>query len=128
MAALLYHKGKIHKDSDAQQGFGEGNPLASPSVQMSRGEKCNNYASKCLHLLTTHLHRFAIWHVESSEALIWRHHRSELVDFVDPGLLFEEGRYQVYQILNHTEIEDMKNIGYDCSLQRDAFHTAEDVF
>jgi len=74
------------------------------------------------------LRHLAIWLVESSEARIWRHHRPELVEFVDPGMLFEEGRYPVHPMLKHTEIDSMKNIGYDNSHRRDAFHIPEDAF
>jgi hypothetical protein len=83
---------------------------------------------KCFHLLKTPLHHLAIWLVESSEARIWRHHHPELVEFVDPGMLFEEGYYQVHQMLKHTELDGMKNIGYDNSRQGDSFHIPEDAY
>jgi hypothetical protein len=67
------------------------------------------------------LHHLAIWLVESSEARIWRYHSLELVEFVDPGMLFEEGRYPVDQMLKDTEIDGIKNIGYDNGRRRDAF-------
>ena len=102
MVLVLYYKVKIHKFLDAQRGFCEGNALASRRVQMSPSENWNNYAPKCLHLLTTSLGRLANWHVESTEATIWRNHHPELVDFVNPGMLFEEGRHHVHRILNCT--------------------------
>jgi hypothetical protein len=82
----------------------------------------------CFHLLTTQLCRRDMLLVQSSEARIWRHHRPELLEFVDPGMLFKEGRYTVHQMLQHTEIDSMKNIGYDNSRRRDAFHIPDDAF
>jgi len=95
---------------------------------MSCRENCNNHTSECFHLLATPLHRLAIWHVESSEARIWRHHRWEQVEFVDPGLLLEEGCCPVLWMLKHTEIDGMKNVGCHNSRRRDAFHIPEDAF
>ena len=83
---------------------------------------------KCFHLLTTRLRHLAIWLVESREARIWRHHRPELVEFVHPGMLFEEGCYPVHQMLKHTKIDGMMDIGYDNSRRSDAFHIPEDAF
>jgi len=65
---------------------------------------------ECIHLHTTPGRHLAIWLVEMSEARILRHRRGELVEFVDPGMLFEEGRYPVHQMFKHTEIHYMKNI------------------
>jgi len=70
----------------------------------------------------------AIWLVESSEDRIWRHRCPELVEFVDPGMLFKEECYPVNQMLQHTEVDRMKNIGYDNSRRRDAFRIPEDAF
>jgi hypothetical protein len=77
---------------------------------------------KYLHLLITPVRHWAIWLVESREARIWMHHRSELVEFVGPGMLFKTGRLQVHQMLNHTEIDGMKNISFNNSRWRDAVH------
>jgi hypothetical protein len=70
----------------------------------------------------------AIWLLELSEARIWRHHHPELVEFVNPGMLFKKGRYAVHQMLKHKKIDGMKNIMYDNSHRRDAFHILEDLF
>jgi len=76
----------------------------------------------------TPLRHLALWLVESSEARIWRHHRPELVAFVDPGMLFKAGCHPVHQMLKHTEIDGMKNIGYDNRLRGYALHIPEDLF
>jgi len=55
-------------------------------------------------------------------------HFADVVEFVDPGMLFEEGHYPVHQMLKHTEIDGKKNIWYDNSHRRDAFHIPEDAF
>jgi len=65
---------------------------------------------------------------ELSEATIWRDHRPELVEFVDPGMLFEEGRYPVHQLLKYMEIDGMKNIRYDNNRWRDAFNIPDHPF
>jgi len=70
----------------------------------------------------------AIWLVESSEARIWRYHCAELVEFVDPGMLFDKECYPIHQMLKDTEIDGMNNIEYDNSRGRDAFHIPEDAF
>ena len=82
---------------------------------------------ECFHLLTIPLRHVAIWLAELSADRIWRHYRPELIEFVDPGMLFKEGRYPVHQMLKHTEIDGMKNIGYHNSHCRDAFHIPEDT-
>jgi hypothetical protein len=51
-----------------------------------------------------------------------------MVESVDPGMLIEEGRYQVHRMVKHTKIDDIKNIGYDNSRWRDALHIPEDTF
>jgi len=73
------------------------------------------------------LHHLAIWLVELSKARIWKHHRPELVEFVNPGILFEEGHYPVHRMFKHTEIDIMEDIGYDNSRWGDAFHIPEDA-
>jgi len=75
---------------------------------------------KFFHLFTTPLGYLAIWLDESSKARIWRHYLPEVVKFVYPGMLFEEGGYPVHQMLKNPEIAGMKNIGYDNSHQGDA--------
>jgi hypothetical protein len=70
----------------------------------------------------------AIWLLELSESRIWRHHHPELVEFVDPGMLFKKGRYAVHQMLKHTKTDSMKNIVHDNSRRTDAFHILEDAF
>jgi hypothetical protein len=74
--------------------------------------------------MTLVLH-LAKWHFESSEGRIWWHHRPELVEYVDPVMLFQEGCYPVHQMLKHTEINGKKNIEYVNSHQRAAFHIPE---
>ena len=125
---VMCHKVKIHSVLDAQQGFCEGNPLAHQKVWKSQHENWNNHAHECFHLLTTTLRHLATWLVKLSQARIWRHHCQELVEFVNPGMLFKKGHFLVYQMLMHTEIEGMKNFGYDNSHPGDAFHIPEDAF
>jgi hypothetical protein len=60
--------------------------------------------------------------------MIWRHYQPELVEFVDSGMLFEVERDPVHQMHKHVEMDGMKNIWYDNSPRRDAFHIAEDAF
>jgi hypothetical protein len=62
-----------------------------------------------------------------AKPIFWRHHRPEMVEFVDRGMMFEEGHYPVLQIVKHTEIDGMQNIGYDNSHRRDVFHIPEDT-
>jgi len=88
----------------------------------------NNHAPECLQLLSTPLRQMAIWLVESSNARRWKHHRTELVEFVNPGMLFQEGKYPVYQPPNHTAIDGMKNIRFDNSHQGDTDHIPESAF
>jgi len=82
------------------------------------------YNSYFLNPVFSHL---AISLVESSEATIWRHHRPELVEFVDPWMMGEEGWYTVLEMLKDTNIDVMKNIGYDNSHWRDAFYIPPDT-
>jgi hypothetical protein len=65
------------------------------------------------------LHRLAIWLVESIKARIWSHYPPKLVKFFHPGMLFEQGRYPVHQMLMYTKIEGMKTIGNNNSCWRD---------
>jgi hypothetical protein len=51
-----------------------------------------------------------------------------VIEFVDPRMLFEEAGCPVHHMVKHTEIDGMKNIGYDNSRWRDAFHIPEDTF
>jgi hypothetical protein len=75
------------------------------------------------------LHDLVIRLVKLSETWIWRHHCQELVDLGDPGMLLEEGHYTVLQSLKHTEIlNGIKDMRYDNSNWRDAFHIPEDAF
>ena len=78
-------------------------------------------------IFPTPLRHLAIWLGESSKARIWRHHRPELVEFVNPGMLLEEERYPIHQMLKHTEIQGMKDIGYDDTCRGDTFHIPEDA-
>jgi len=43
-------------------------------------------------------------------------------------MLFEDGRYPVFQMLKHIEIDCMKDIGYDDNHRRDAFPIPQDAF
>lgn len=81
----------------------------------------------CFHLPPTPLHHLAIWLVESSAAMIWRHHRPELVEFVDPGMMFEEGCDTVCQLLDHTKTHGRQDTVYDNRSWGDAFHIPEDA-
>jgi len=83
---------------------------------------------KCFHLLPTPFRHLAIWIDESSEARIWRHHRPELVEYVDRGMVCKEGRYSVPQMLKYTEIAGMKIIAYHNRGRSEAFHIPEDAF
>jgi hypothetical protein len=122
MVPVMCPKVKIHCVLDAQQGFCEGNPLARQRVHMRRHQNWNNHMPKCFNLITTPLRHPDLWLMKLYEAWIWRHHRPELVKFIDPGVLFEEGHYPVHPMLNHTKIHVVKYIRYDNSHQREAFH------
>jgi len=115
MVPVQCHKVKINQVLDTQQGYCEGNPLACRRVWKSCHPNRNNHTPESVHLHTTPLRLLTIWLVESSKARIWMHHHPVLVEFVDPGILFKEGRYPVYQMLLHTQIDSMKNIEYDNS-------------
>jgi len=69
----------------------------------------------------------ASWLVESSEAMIWRQHCPKLVEFVNPGMLLDEERYTVHQLLEHTNIDGMKNIGDNYTRLGEVFHIPEVV-
>ena len=58
---------------------------------------------------------------------MWRHHRPELVEYIDPGMLFKEGRYPVPQMLNCTEIYGMNDLGYDNSRRADELNIRENT-
>lgn len=79
-------------------------------------------------LLSTPLCHLTTWHVELGKARIWRHHCPELVEFVNHGMLIEEGPYPVHRMFKHTEIGDIEYIGYGNSHQHDAIHILEDAF
>jgi len=113
---------RIHNALDSQQSFCEGNSVVRQRIQKSLCDNRNNHMPKCCHLLSSPLHHLAKWLVESSEDRIWRHHRPELVEFVDPGMLFEEGCYPFHQMPKHTKIDAMKKIEYGTHRQKDAFH------
>jgi len=128
MVPVLCHKVKIDEVPDSQQGFWKGDLFAHRRVEKCRSENWNNHTAKCFHYRTTSLHHLAIWLVESSEARIWRHQYSELVELVHPAMLFKEGHYPDHQILQYTEIDGMKNIAYNNSYRRDTFHITLDDF
>jgi len=69
-----------------------------------------------------------VWLVESSETRLWRHHRPQLVEFIDPRMLFEEEHFPVHQMLEHTKIDVMKDIYYANCRRGDAFIIPEDPF
>jgi len=75
--------------------------------------------------ITTYL---AIRLVESTEARICRHHCPELVEFVNPRMLFNEEPYPVHHMHEHTEMDGLRTIRYKTSHQGDAFHISEDAF
>jgi len=128
MVLVLCHMVRIHHVLEAQQGICEGNCLACQRVWKSLYENWYNPTPDCSHLHTTWLHHLAILVVESSEARIWGHYRPELIESGDPGMWFKEGRYPVHRTLKHTEVEGIKNIRYDNSCRRDAFHIPDDTF
>jgi len=122
------HKGKVDQVQDALQGIGEGNHLARDGVQKCHSENTNNHLPNSFHHLSTPLGNLPIWLVQSSKARIWRHHRPELVEPVEPAMLFGEDRYPVHQMLRHTDMEAKKDYGYDNTRQGDAFHIPEDSY
>jgi len=128
MVPVLCHKVKIPKVLDAQQGVCERNHLARQRIWKSHPDNWNNHMPDCFYLLTTPLGHLSMWLVESSEARIWRHHDQEQIQFVDPGILFEGWRYPAHQMLQHSEIDGMKNIRYDIRRRRNAFHIPEGAF
>jgi hypothetical protein len=59
---------------------------------------------------------------------MFSYHFPVLVEFVDPGIMFEERRYPVHQMVKHTEMDNIKNVrNVDCH-RRDAFYIPEDTF
>jgi len=126
MVLVLCHKVKIHKVLDAQHRISEGNLLPCWRIQKSPGSSCNGHALVCFHLLTTPLRQPAVLLVELSITRIWRYHPQELVEYVDSGMLFEDGHYPVNQMLDYTDIDGKKNFKYGTSRQRDAFHLPQD--
>jgi len=127
MVPVLYHKMKIHEVLHTQQGFFEGNHLTRQRVSKSRHKYCNSHTSNHFQLHTTALRRLAIWLVQSSEASIWRHHRPQIVEYVNPGMCIEEGHCPVDQMREYTESDDIKHIWYDKSSWGDALPIAEDT-
>jgi len=69
--------------------------------------------------------KMSIWLVESSKARIWRYHHPEQVEFVDPGMLFEEIHYGTKQLITHTESDSMKIIRYGSSHWGNAYQIPE---
>jgi len=128
MVPVLCHKANMHKVLDTQQGFCEGNALACRRAWNSRRENWNNHMAECIQLLPTPFRHLAIRLVASSESRIWSHHHPVLVEFVDPGILFEEEHYPVPQMLKKTEIDGKKNVGYDNCRWRDVLYLPEDAF
>jgi len=128
MVPELCHNVKIHPAIDKPQGFSNGSTLARRIDGRSGHEKWDNHTPECIHLLTPRLPHLALWLVELREGRIWRHHRPELVEFVDPGMSFEEGHYPVHLMLEHTGMDGMKDIGYDHIVRSDAFHIPDDAF
>jgi len=52
-----------------------------------------------------------MWLVELRETRILKQHRPELVEFVYAALLFQEGCYQVYDMLMHPKIDGVTDVG-----------------
>jgi len=69
-----------------------------------------------------------MWLVELCEAKICRHHCPVLVEFVNPGMLFEEGHYPVHQMIKHTMVDGMTIVQYDNIHLGDAFHIPQNAF
>jgi len=125
---VLYHRVKLYLVLDAHQGFCEGNALARRRVQKSPCGNWSNDAPDCFHLLSTPLHLLVIWLVESSDGMIWRHHRPEVVEFVDPAIMSEDGQHMLHRMIKYTEIDFKMIIGYDNNHRRNAFLVPEDTF
>jgi len=120
MLLVLCRNVKIHYVLDAQRNISEGNILAFQRVWKSRHENLNNWAPQRFYPPTTPSHHLVIWLVESSEEMLWRHHRPEVVKLFNPGMSIEGAHYAVHPILNHAEIDGMKNIGLNNSHWGDA--------
>jgi hypothetical protein len=55
----------------------------------------------------------AMWHVKLDVVKIWSLHCHVLVQIGNAGMLFRGGYYPVLQMLNQTELDGMKHIGYN---------------
>lgn len=128
MGLVLSHTVKIHSVLVTQQGFCGGITLAPLTDEESFCQNWNNHAPEWVHLYTTPLFHQVIWQVESSEVRIWRHHIVELVEFLNPGMLFQPECYPVHQIRKHTELDSMKIFWYANTHWGNAFHNPDDAF
>jgi len=128
MVLILCHMVIMHNVHNTQQGFCEAHPSADQMASKYHHPNWNTHAPTYFHPHTTSTSYLAIWFVESSEASLWKHHCQELVELVDPGISFKEGRYPVHQMLNHTKKGGIMNIRYDTSHWRDAFHIPDNGF
>jgi len=101
----------LHKSSNLWDmttlGFWSDNSQTLPEAPSDQNSFCG------CHLITTWLGQQAIWLVDLSKAMVWRHHRPEVVEIVNPGVLFKERHYPVHQMLKHIEIGSMQSIRYD---------------
>lgn len=122
------HMVKIPQYVDAQLGCCEGNSLACRMVAKSCHKNWINHTPECFHLISTSINQLATGRVEQKDARVWRHHCPELVENVDPGMLFKKGCYPVHQMGKHTMIDSMKDIGYDNRCLGDAFDIHADTF
>jgi len=123
MEVVLYHKVNIHYDVvEAHQGFCEGRYWARERVYKSRHKHWNNHVPKWFQLLTTAMGHLAKSHVQLNKAMICGHYCPERVAFANSGRLFEKAHYPVHQMLMHSEIDSVRNMGYDSSQKGDEFH------
>ena len=53
-------------------------------------------------------------------------HHPEMVEFLNPGLFVDKRHFPVHQIIEHSKIDGIKNIGYDSSNRGDSLHIPED--
>lgn len=128
MVPVLCHNVIIHKVLDVHHGFCEGYSLGQQGVQNRCRKHWDNPTPEYSSHLNTPLCHMAIWYVQWSETRIWIYHCAEMVEFGDPGILFHEGHYPVYQMLQHTEIDGMKNNGSDNCRWWDVFDIPDDIF
>jgi len=80
------------------------------------------FISLLLHCVT-----LAIRLVESNNARIWRYHQPKFLNYVDSGMLVNEGQDSFHQMLSHPEIHCTKDIGYAVSRRSKVFNITQDA-